>query len=284
MQRGVPAPKTLVGSGQAERCPGAVGDRAAAAYAAQLADVVLGARPGAPAAPRGGRAGRRTARAVEQPARVRPRADGARRASAVDREDLGRMGEEFRARKAEIEKRIYELAGHEFNIGSTKQLADVLFEELKLPGREEDEDGLLDRRRGARAARAEARDRAGDPRRSASSRSSSTRTPTCCATRSRPRPAHPRDVPADDGRLGPAHLHRPGSPAHARADARGEAHPHAPSSRPRGRASSRPTGAKSSSGCSRTSAGTRASSRPSGTTSTCTAARRACSSASPPRR
>lgn len=43
------------------------------------------------------------------------------------------MGEEFRARKAEIEAHVYRLAGHEFNIGSTKQLADVLFEELKLP-------------------------------------------------------------------------------------------------------------------------------------------------------
>jgi DNA polymerase-1 len=51
----------------------------------------------------------------------------------VDRDDLAKMGEEFRTRKAEIERRIYELAGHEFNIGSTKQLADVLFEELKLP-------------------------------------------------------------------------------------------------------------------------------------------------------
>ncbi len=51
----------------------------------------------------------------------------------VDRDDLGRMGDEFRARKAEIEARIYVLAGREFNIGSTKQLADVLFEELKLP-------------------------------------------------------------------------------------------------------------------------------------------------------
>jgi DNA polymerase-1 len=43
------------------------------------------------------------------------------------------MGEEFNARKAEIEKRIYALAGQEFNIGSTKQLAEILFEKLKLP-------------------------------------------------------------------------------------------------------------------------------------------------------
>lgn len=51
----------------------------------------------------------------------------------VDKEELGRMGVEFEERKAEVEARIYELAGREFNIGSTKQLAEVLFEELKLP-------------------------------------------------------------------------------------------------------------------------------------------------------
>ncbi len=51
----------------------------------------------------------------------------------VDKDDLGRMGVEFEERKIEVERRIYELAGHEFNIGSTKQLSDVLFEELKLP-------------------------------------------------------------------------------------------------------------------------------------------------------
>ena len=51
----------------------------------------------------------------------------------VDGGDLARMGTEFRARKAEIEARVYELAGHGFNIASTQQLAVVLFEELGLP-------------------------------------------------------------------------------------------------------------------------------------------------------
>ncbi len=51
----------------------------------------------------------------------------------VDKAHLDRLGEEFAARKAEVEGRVYELAGHEFNIGSTKQLATVLFEELGLP-------------------------------------------------------------------------------------------------------------------------------------------------------
>ncbi len=51
----------------------------------------------------------------------------------VDPDALERLGSEFEARKGEVEAKIYELAGHEFNIGSTKQLAHVLFEELELP-------------------------------------------------------------------------------------------------------------------------------------------------------
>ena len=51
----------------------------------------------------------------------------------VDREDLERMGEEFSARKEKVEAEIYGMAGKEFNIGSTKQLASVLFEDLGLP-------------------------------------------------------------------------------------------------------------------------------------------------------
>jgi DNA polymerase I len=51
----------------------------------------------------------------------------------VDGDDLEAMGEEFGDRKAEIEAQIYDLAGSNFNIGSTKQLAKVLFEDLGLP-------------------------------------------------------------------------------------------------------------------------------------------------------
>ena len=51
----------------------------------------------------------------------------------VDGAALGRLGAEFAARKAEIEGEIYEAAGREFNIGSTKQLGAVLFDELGLP-------------------------------------------------------------------------------------------------------------------------------------------------------
>ena len=52
----------------------------------------------------------------------------------VDRERLKELSEDFAARMAELEREIHKLAGHEFNLGSPKQLGEVLFEELKLPG------------------------------------------------------------------------------------------------------------------------------------------------------
>jgi hypothetical protein len=53
------------------------------------------------------------------------------RGIADDSDDLETMGEEFSQRKAEVEQAIYEMAGSKFNIGSTKQLATVLLENLK---------------------------------------------------------------------------------------------------------------------------------------------------------
>jgi len=131
LQRGVPALKSLTGSGQSEKAVSDVPAIAAGSYAATLAEVVLAL---------GGVLGKRLEEtgqrahyeAVERPlAFVLARME--RAGIKVDRDDLGRMSEEFTARKVEIEKRVYVLAGREFNIGSTKQLADVLFEELKLP-------------------------------------------------------------------------------------------------------------------------------------------------------
>jgi DNA polymerase-1 len=52
----------------------------------------------------------------------------------VDREELRRLSQDFAARLGELERQIYKLAGHEFNIGSPKQLGEVLFDEMGLPG------------------------------------------------------------------------------------------------------------------------------------------------------
>ena len=52
---------------------------------------------------------------------------------AVNGEVLNRFGEELKERIREIEQEIYGLAGTEFNIGSPKQLGEILFEKLGLP-------------------------------------------------------------------------------------------------------------------------------------------------------
>jgi DNA polymerase-1 len=51
----------------------------------------------------------------------------------IDREALAAMSLEFGAQLAELEGRIYAAVGHEFNIGSPKQLEQILFHELNLP-------------------------------------------------------------------------------------------------------------------------------------------------------
>ena len=51
----------------------------------------------------------------------------------VDVERLKELSRQYGERVAVLEAEVYELAGHEFNIASTKQLAQVLFEEQKLP-------------------------------------------------------------------------------------------------------------------------------------------------------
>ena len=51
----------------------------------------------------------------------------------VDKENLTDFGNELKTRIDELTKEIWELAGEEFNINSTKQLGEILFEKLKLP-------------------------------------------------------------------------------------------------------------------------------------------------------
>jgi DNA polymerase-1 len=52
----------------------------------------------------------------------------------VDRDELRRLSGDFAERLVELEKQIHKLAGHPFNIGSPKQLGEVLFDEMGLDG------------------------------------------------------------------------------------------------------------------------------------------------------
>ncbi len=59
----------------------------------------------------------------------------------VDRAELARLSRDFAERLAELEARIHQLAGGAFNIGSPKQLGEVLFDRLGLPGGEKTKTG-----------------------------------------------------------------------------------------------------------------------------------------------
>ena len=52
----------------------------------------------------------------------------------VDAADLQRMSVDFEQRMATIEMEIHRLAGRAFNVGSAKELGEVLFDEMKLGG------------------------------------------------------------------------------------------------------------------------------------------------------
>ncbi len=52
----------------------------------------------------------------------------------LDSTALAELSAELHVRMVELEKRAHELAGHPFNVASTKQTGEVLFGEMKLPG------------------------------------------------------------------------------------------------------------------------------------------------------
>jgi DNA polymerase-1 len=52
----------------------------------------------------------------------------------VDADDLRRMSVDFEQRMGVMEKDCHRLAGFEFNVGSPKQLGEVLFDKMNLPG------------------------------------------------------------------------------------------------------------------------------------------------------
>ncbi len=57
-----------------------------------------------------------------------------RRGVSIDRRILARLSGEFAQDMARLEAEVYELAGETFNIGSPKQIGDILFGKLGLPG------------------------------------------------------------------------------------------------------------------------------------------------------
>jgi DNA polymerase-1 len=52
----------------------------------------------------------------------------------VDAKELKRLSDDFAFRLVDLEKQVHGLAGREFNVASPKQLGEVLFDEMELPG------------------------------------------------------------------------------------------------------------------------------------------------------
>ncbi len=62
---------------------------------------------------------------------------------SVDKTILETMKEDIKAKISDLSEKIYNLAGHEFNIASPKQLGEVLFDELKLPHAKKNKTGYV---------------------------------------------------------------------------------------------------------------------------------------------
>ncbi len=59
----------------------------------------------------------------------------------VDVAELKKLSHNFAKRLTELEAKIYELAGCEFNIGSPKQLSEILFDKMGMPGGKKGKEG-----------------------------------------------------------------------------------------------------------------------------------------------
>jgi DNA polymerase-1 len=127
----LPPQEDITGSGKDERRLADVDERVIAAFAVERARSV--ARLHTTLASRVDDAGQtRNLRDVDLPL-ARVLADMQRHGIAVDAGALDAIGVELRVRLAGLTTSIHGHAGRVFNIASTKQLGDVLFDELKLP-------------------------------------------------------------------------------------------------------------------------------------------------------
>jgi DNA polymerase-1 len=75
-------------------------------------------------------------------------ADMERAGIKVDKAILTRLTSTFTKQIAKLEQEIYALAGHKFNLGSAKQLGELLFDGLKLPGGRKTRTGQWETRAG----------------------------------------------------------------------------------------------------------------------------------------
>ena len=124
--------KTVAGSGKAQKSFKHVEMKSATCYAAEDADVTL--RLYNKLRPRLAREGMLTVyETLERPlpaVLAQMEIDGI----MIDPAQLKRLSHEFSVRMVELEAKAHEIVGRPFNLGSPKQIGDILFGELALPG------------------------------------------------------------------------------------------------------------------------------------------------------
>lgn len=131
--------KSLLGSGKSAITFDRVETKAATRYAAEDADVTI--RLWERFKPELHRSRVTTVYETLERPLVPVLADMERAGIKVDGDTLRRMSGAFAGRMVDLEGRIHEAAGQKFNVGSPKQLGEVLFDNLKLPGGERGKTG-----------------------------------------------------------------------------------------------------------------------------------------------
>ncbi len=131
--------KELIGSGKSAITFDRVEIDKAAPYAAEDADVTL--RLHRILKPRLAREGLASVYEVMERPLVPILAQMEMAGIKVDRQHLSRLSGRFAQRMAGLEAEIHELAGDKFNVGSPKQLGEILFEKMQLPGGKKGKNG-----------------------------------------------------------------------------------------------------------------------------------------------
>jgi DNA polymerase-1 len=131
--------KSLLGSGKAQITFDKVAIDDAVKYAAEDADVTL--RLWQAFKPRLHRAKVTTVYETLERPLVPVLADMEMAGIQVDRDTLNRMSNAFAQKLVQLEEEIQNIAGEKFNVGSPKQLGEILFDRLKIPGGEKGKTG-----------------------------------------------------------------------------------------------------------------------------------------------
>ena len=136
----VPIPiKPLLGSGKSARTFDKVGIDEATKYAAEDADITL--RLWQAFRPRLHRERVTTVYETLERPLVPVLAEMEMHGITVDRQTLSRMSSAFAQSMAGLEAEIHQMAGETFNVGSPKQLGEILFDKLSLPGGQKGKNG-----------------------------------------------------------------------------------------------------------------------------------------------